>query len=228
MILTHELYFIWVVPALTIVIYIKCGIYSATRFLLLPLLAFFFAIKNSGTPNIAHQINISWLTKHGLQNIDGGAISAIGWKASDSINLSKRMIKEGSLTYWLFFAFRTIVVLSIYILVNSKRINQLINASLILIAEFLALLVSSIMGWDWGRWLSMFNFTTLLALTLYYQTSVRLLDKQKYYPIFLDKKLTLGLVLLAIFFYFIFLAMLTRVDICCPHGNEVRLIFYGF
>ncbi len=158
--------------------------------------------------------------------VNGGGIHAIAWTIGKSHDLPLRLIAEGSVLYYVYFALFSIMLTLLFSIFKFKKLDQLGLAIFLNFLIFMGCLGITYVFWDIGRLISIYTITTLLSIevlaaglekfeersSLRFQSKSILLEKTK-------TNLLLGLILL----YLVFINLITRVEHCCPQPAQIPL-----
>jgi hypothetical protein len=160
-----------------------------------------------------------------------GGINALAWSLSDSKALSVRMLTHGSLSYWIFFFSVALAISILFILSVFKRNDHIAIAMLLNLSLLFSTLIASYIGWDWGRWVSMYSISVVLMVSLLKVVLSNLENEKKYRfreSNFFDNvkshDVKFGILIMTMFFLMLFLTLTTRISICCPQPSEIPLI----
>ena len=171
MILHHEAFAVFFVPPIVFcyLFYVcaarhKSGLIQMAVAMLPPLTAFAAVTLNSGDSAVAQAITQSY-TGTDAAGV-GGGITAIGWAFSTSSALSLRVLRDGSLVYWLahFSAAIALAGLCLAFVPRNRLGGRLAWA--VLCWQLAATCLLAYAGWDWGRWISLFTIGSALTLAL--------------------------------------------------------------
>ncbi len=189
-ILVHEAFAFYALPALVI-----CGARDCESFsprvlirrtlVLLPSIGCFLTTTYfHGTPQIADEVNKSWLplwkmidpAKAGLEH-PSGAIQALGWTSQEGIGPGMNLLTSGFYqpTVWiLLFALSfTIIVLFTNRGANHDAFHTMkekIRIAALLIMQFIFISPLFVLGHDYGRWLFFWAASALILHTTQRQT----------------------------------------------------------
>ena len=226
MTLHHELYAIYFIPfALLIVLLSGGGYFAKSVVLVAPTFATLVIVaSNSGDQIISNLIRESYMLKH---NIDvGSAITAIGWKLENSQNLSIKMIERGSLKYWLYHILVNLALLTVYSVLKSNSVKELVVNMIIILITLCATIFAIFVGWDWGRWISMFVFMSIFFIFL----SKSALPHMSYFAFddIFSKEISVKLRLIIVGFVLICtlttINMNFRMSVCCPKPSHLEFL----
>lgn len=232
LILHHELFIIFALTLYTsILLATKFAIKSsfflgALLFYGLVLSTFLLVYVNHGNETIANAILASYQEKFPGLPINGGGIHAIAWSISQSHELPLRLINEGSILYYFFFAILSIIFIFIYSFIKFRKKSQLIIATVLNLGNLIGCIAITYVFWDVGRLISIYTIATLLSLNVLslvfskletsdherFANSENISDSTR-------TKLILGVFLI----YFVFITSITRVEHCCPQPAEIPL-----
>jgi hypothetical protein len=164
MTLHHELYAVFTLPLMLLIVILSgTGYLFKSIALIVPtLITLLLVINYSGDHSIASLIKESYSLKFGIDV--GGAVDAVGWSYEFSHNLSRRMITEGSLRYWLYHLVVNLVFLTIFAIYKGKTVRDLFIYMAIIFIVLSATIFAMFAGWDWGRWISMFAFISIFFI----------------------------------------------------------------
>lgn len=226
-ILTHELFFVFFVPILTIAIYTKAknkneGLTPAYGYLAISCAVFLVTFLSNGSEDIAVQIAQD---VHSIEpNAPLGAITALGWTFDQSFALSNRLMDIGQVEYWIFhwgFAALSAGIL-LYAWATETSNSKIALALYIWMA--LAVGIAAISGWDWGRWISLFSIGTVLCAFI---LDACLYDKPLKNTGAVESPHHNAKIFYIIGFALLALQALTHVEHCCAQGSNIQVSFVG-
>lgn len=225
--LTHELFFVFFAPMLTIAINTKAtekneGLTLAYGYLAISCALFLVTFFNNGSEDIAVQI------AHDVQSIEPnaplGAIAALGWTFGQSFALSNRLMEVGQIEYWIFHwaVAATSVGILLYVWATETKRSKIALALFTWMS--IAIGVAAMSGWDWGRWISLFSIGSVLCIFIFDACLC-------------DRPLTGTAVAAASHpnarmpyiacFTLLGLQALTDVEHCCTQGSKIEVSFFG-
>lgn len=169
MVLVHELFFFFFVAPIFAILLLASGVDIKTRsiyavaYLLTNAAALLASVLNPGNSRIVDAIRSSYQGTDAEElTSEGGGIGALAWDLGKSVGLSRRMLEEGSLLYWVVFVAIAVILILALVVVNADSRRYVAATGIIFSLAFLALLFSFLIGWDWGRWISMFSLSFFL------------------------------------------------------------------
>lgn len=171
LILHHEAFAVFYLPPLALCFVLHAAINADKRswcnaacFALPPLLACVFVLVNPGDKVIATAI-IERYAGTDAESVRGG-ITAIGWDFDTTRNLSIRMLAEGSGLYWLTYLLSAVALAALCLACAAPPLFSHVLYWGVLIWHLVAAGVLAHVGWDWGRWISMYGIGCALLFVL--------------------------------------------------------------
>jgi hypothetical protein len=231
-ILHHELFVIFSLTTYTVLILSKklkfkslnsvlAGIYylsvSAT---------FYLVNKFHGDGEVAYIIWYSYQAKYSDIVTDFGAIGSISWSIADSHSLAIKLINEGSVLYYIYFAAISILFLLIYTITKFRTKTSLGFALLLNAGILIGCVLTSYVFLDAGRLISMYTFITLISLNILSESlkkSTALGDLRFETSSQISELFQKNFIIFFLVGYLIFISLITRVNHCCPQPNEIPL-----
>jgi len=168
MVLVHELFFLFfVAPIFAILLFasgvpVKTRSLSAGAYLLANSAGLLAVVLNPGNSRIVDAIRSSYQGTDAEERAGGGGIDALSWDPRMSVRLSRRMLDDGSVWYWVAFVVIAVILIFALVVVNADSRRYVAATAVTFSLSFLALLSSFVIGWDWGRWISMFSLSFFL------------------------------------------------------------------
>ena len=171
MILHHELFFIFFAIPVT-------GLWLLFSFAKFPLsfwgpatygfvslLAFFLVNSARGSVETVEAIYSSYRSTD-AEGVTGG-IEAIGWNLAQATHLSQSMLSWNNFLYWGFFLGLSMVHIFLLVWVGARGPREGSVLVGIILWQLAATGLAAYLGWDWGRWVSLFVFSSALLIALY-------------------------------------------------------------
>ena len=232
MILHHELFVIFTLVLYTTILLSKrfnlksVDTYAAITYYIFVLSTFYIVFTFHGDQTVSSAILNSYQSNFPGIITYGGAIDSISWSIADSHELPLRLISEGSILYYIYFAVLAVLFLLLYTIVKFKNKANFYLAILLNTGILIGCLLISYVFWDVGRLISIYVFITLISLNVLDQAvskfenqgRLRFASKNELSEIFQKNFIIFFLV-----GYLIFISLITRVNHCCPQPNEIPL-----
>lgn len=164
--LSHELFFFISIPLIFTFLYLsKSDPLQYVFYTIYPIVLMLFLIINKGDIIVANSINQSWIDSFVKycsscdNSIPSAAIDAIGWSSEKGLSLSLSLLNNPLSI----FAWVTIIILCIFIsLAKLKNTEERPQWLFILLFQLAAISPLFIVGWDFGRWISIWMVSSLL------------------------------------------------------------------
>jgi hypothetical protein len=226
MTLHHELYAVFTLPLILFIVALSGAGYLLKSIALIAptFITLLLVVNHSGDQSFVNTIKESYLLKFGIDA--GGAIDGIGWSFERSHNLSRRMITDGSLRYWLYHMIVNLVFLTIFASYKSKTVKEFFIYMTVIFIVFSATVFAMFAGWDWGRWISMFFFISIffiyiasLALSNVFRTNFF-----NTYNNELSDRLRMQIASIMLLFLIFGLNSNVRMDHCCPKQSNFEFV----
>ena len=226
MTLHHELYAVFIIPLMLLIV-ILSGVGHLLRSMALiapTFITLLLVINHSGDLSIVNLIKESYSVKFGIDV--GGAIDALGWSLESTHSLSRRMITEGSLQYWLYHVIFNLVFLTIFATYKSKTVRDFFIYMTVIFTVLSVTAFAAYAGWDWGRWISMFVFISIFFI--YIASSA--LSNVAHTNFFntnnneLSERLRMQIASVMLLCLLVGLNTNVRMPHCCPHPGHLEFV----
>jgi len=242
-ILIHEMFALFALSIFSIWLFTKkiklksSEFNSALIFYLPVFISIFFVTKYHGNQQTAESILQSYAIKFPGLDINGqlgpteGALPAIGWDFAKSHEMAMRIVTLGSSLYYIFFAAMSLVFVNIYALIKFNKLSHLSLSIILNLFIFLELLVTTYFFMDTGRLISMYTISSLIGINCLSESIAKaeITNNSRYLGVKEVKKDTrFRILFLILMSYFIFIALITRVEHSNPQINQIPLSpFFG-
>lgn len=164
--LSHEMFFFISIPIIFAFLYLKKSDYLQYGFYVAyPIILMFFLIVNKGDASVASSINHSWFDSFVKycgscdNSLPSAAIDAIGWSSEKGLSLSLSVLNKPLVILgWII-----IIILCILISLGKlESVEQKPQWLLVLLFQLIAISPLFVVGWDFGRWISIWMTSSIL------------------------------------------------------------------
>jgi len=177
MILTHELFAVYFVPSLYLIIFLnnfdnKKFLFSSSLLYLIPTtFIFLLVVINNGSVDTVKAILESYKSTdvEYLYKANSG-LKALAWTFDRSHQLSLWMFEYGLIYPWFFYLFFNLFICVFLSYSLNNDLKKFLISNIFLLLSILGFVVAAYSGWDWGRFISMSTIGYAILICINFST----------------------------------------------------------